>query len=148
MNTKRLTPQNLSHDFVSERLSDYLEGNLAPSEQEAIAQYLERDTPEARETKKEAQDLARMLTVLHQKMPRREPTLDIWSEFQPQMQHYLQEMSREEKMSVGSRVKLRAGRFLSNVAAGTIIFTQALAVNTETKMKKYLVDDPFDGEEA
>jgi hypothetical protein len=144
MNTKRLTPQNVSQDFVLERLSDYVEGNLSSSEQEAIAHYLERDTPEAKAAAQEANDLARMLTVLHNRVPRREPTLDIWQEFNPKMQHYLQ----EEKMSVADRVKLRAGRFLSNVAAGTILFTQAVAVNTESKMKKYLVEDPFDGEET
>jgi anti-sigma factor RsiW len=144
MNTKRLTPQNISQEFVLDRLSDYLEGNLSETEQTAITQYLERDTPEAKATAKEAQDLARMLTVLHERLPRREPTLDVWQEFHPKMQNYL----HEERMSVGDRVKMRAGRFLSNVAAGTIIFTQALAVNTESKMKKYLVEDPFDGEET
>jgi anti-sigma factor RsiW len=144
MNTKRLTPQNVSQDFVLERLSDYVEGNLSPSEQEAVAQYLERDTPESKAAAQEANDLARMLTVLHSRVPRREPTLDIWQEFNPKMQHYLQ----EEKMSVADRVKLRAGRFLSNVAAGTILFTHAVAVNTESKMKKYLVEDPFEGEET
>jgi hypothetical protein len=144
MNTKRLTPQNVSQDFVLERLSDYVEGSLAPSEHETIAQYLERDTPESKAAAQEANDLARMLTVLHNRVPRREPTLDIWQEFNPKMQHYL----HEEKMSVTDRVKLRAGRFLSNVAAGTILFTQAVAVNTESKMKKYLVEDPFDGEET
>jgi hypothetical protein len=115
MNIKRLTPQNVSQDFVLERLSDYVEGNLSASEQEAVAQYLERDTPEAKAAAQEANDLARMLMVLHSRVPRREPTLDIWQEFNPKMQHYLQ----EEKMSVADRVKLRAGRFLSNVAAGT-----------------------------
>jgi anti-sigma factor RsiW len=144
MNTKRLTPQNVSQDFVLERLSDYVEGNLSPSEQETIAQYLTRDTPEAKAAAQEANDLARMLTVLHNRVPRREPTLDIWREFNPKMQHYLQ----EEKMSVGDRVKLRAGQFLSNVAAGTILFTHAIAVNTESKMKKYLVEDPFEADET
>jgi anti-sigma factor RsiW len=130
----------LSQDYVISRLSDYVEGSLPAAEQEAIAHYLETDSTAARE----AQEIAVMLAILHKRVPRREPTLDIWGEFHPKM---LQAMA-EERLTLTERLKLRTGRFLSNVAAGTILFTQAIAANTEERMRKYLVDDPFEGEES
>jgi hypothetical protein len=80
-----------------------------------------------------------LLRVLHERVPHREPSLDIWSEMQPQVEAYW----REEKLPIAARFALRTQRFLHSLAAGAILFTQALAMNTENRMRKYLLSDPL-----
>ena len=95
--------------------------------QEGLSEYLE-----------EERTLAALLNVLH-RLPAREPVLDIWRELEPKVEAVL----AEERLGMGARLQVRVGRFLSNLAAGSILFTQALAMNTEARMRKYLIQDPF-----
>lgn len=123
-------------------ISEYLEGELSPAERERIEAHLSSDADLARETR----EMAAVIRLLHQ-VPPREPVLDIWQELAPKIEAY----KVEEKLGVGAKIRLRAGRFLGNVAAGAIMFTQALAMNTEARMRKYLISDPFtlgEGERA
>jgi len=80
-----------------------------------------------------------MLRFLHEQLPPREPALDIWIELGPKAA----EIMAEQRMDVPARLKRRASRFLGNVAAGAILFTHALAANTEAAMRRYLIQDPF-----
>lgn len=125
---------------VQEELSDYLEGTLVSGRSEAVEAHLQTCTLCAAEER----SLASLLSVLHG-LPRREPVLDLWTELSPKVE----EVNAEMRLGVFGLLRLRAGRIVSNFAAGTILFTRALAVNTESSMRKYLVQDPFfNGEEA
>lgn len=127
-------------DHVQEELSDYLEGNLAPQRNSAISAHIETCVACAQE----ARLLTSMLSVL-QKLPPREPVLEIWSELEPKVAAVI----AEERMGFFERIHHRVFQILSNFAAGSILFTQAVAVNTEARMRKYLIQDPFlAGEEA
>jgi len=129
-------PQHVMEErHVRELLSDYVEGNLTPERHALIAARL-CDNPEL---SREAESLASMLTILHDHIPRREPVLDIWSELAPK----IAAMQAEERLGVGERVRLRTGRFLSAVALGAILFTQAVAMNTSRRLQKYLLMDPY-----
>jgi predicted anti-sigma-YlaC factor YlaD len=130
-------------EHVRHALSDYLEGGLAPPQRQSVTDHLTECAACAREERQ----MGLMLNLLHERVPRREPSLDIWAELSPK----IAALQAEERLSVPARLRLRGGRFLGNVAAGAILFTQALAVNTEARMRKYLVNDPFligEGERA
>jgi len=125
---------------VQEELSDYLEGSLTASRQAAVASHLQSCAA----CSQEARFLTSMLSVLRQ-LPPREPVLEIWSELEPKVAAIV----AEERMGFLQRMQHRIIRILSNFAAGSILFTQAVAVNTEARMRKYLIQDPFlAGEEA
>lgn len=120
---------------VREMLSDYVENALPPVEQV----FVERHLAECPDCAREARELRLMLSVLHERVGRREPVLDIWAEMAPKVA----EIQREERMGVAARLALRTHRFLHNLATGAILFTQALAMNTEARMNKYLLSDPY-----
>lgn len=120
---------------VREALSEYVEGGLPPPLRQSVAAHLTRCLDCANEER----DLTAMLNLLHQQLPKREPVLDLWTELAPK----IAAIQAEERLTIPARVKLRAGRFLGTVAAGAILFTQALAMNTEARMRKYLLADPF-----
>ena len=120
---------------VQEALSDYLEGGLPPPERTALAEHLGACAP----CTKEEREMARMLAVLRERVPRHEPVLDIWAEMAPK----IAQVRAEEKLGFPARFRLRLNRFWGNVACGAILFTQALAVNTASKLQKYLLVDPF-----
>ena len=126
---------------VREALSDYVEGVLPLPRQTPIEQHLTSCADCAREERQ----MRSLLTLLHTQIPRREPALDIWAELAPK----IAEIEQEERLGVSQRIKLRTGRFLGSVAAGAIVFTQVLAANTESKMRKYVVNnDPFAANEG
>lgn len=145
MNTMNTTNKNHTNEsgFKDDPLvSQYLEGELSGSERERIEAQLATDADLARE----AREMAAVIRLLHQ-VPPREPILDIWGELSPKIEAY----KAEERLSVPMRVRLRACRFLGNVAMGAILFTQALAMNTEAHMRKYLITDTLaigEGERA
>lgn len=116
-------------------LSDYLEGGLDPPTRQAVFEHLSG----CEECAREERELAAMLRLVYERIPRREPSLDIWAELGPKVEAW----RAEERLSAMERLRLRAGRLLGNVAAGAILFTHALAVNTEARMRKYLMADPF-----
>ncbi len=133
--TPRAQAHVMEDRHIRELLSDYVEGNLTPERHALIAARL-CDNPEL---SREAESLAFMLTVLHERVPRREPVLDIWGELAPK----IAAVQAEERMALGERVRLRTGRFLSTVALGAILFTQAVAMNTSLRLQKYLLMDPY-----
>lgn len=120
---------------VQEALSEYLEGGLPPPERDTVAEHLAGCDACGREER----DMAVLLSVLHERAPRHEPVLDLWAEFSPKMAV----VQAEEKLGVFARLRLRLSRFWGNVAAGAILFTQAVALNTTARMQKYLLTDPF-----
>ncbi|GAB4459152.1 MAG: hypothetical protein OHK0029_21300 [Armatimonadaceae bacterium] len=131
----RLETGTVRCEYVSDHLSEYLEGGLPPPDVERLEDHL----VECDGCAEEARQMATLLKVLHQRVPRREPTLDIWAELGPKVAA----IQEEERLSVPVRFRRRMGRFLGNLAAGAILFTQALAINTEERLKPYLMTDPY-----
>jgi anti-sigma factor RsiW len=118
----------------NETLADLLDGTLSPQKLKEVERLLQGNTSVARE----AQELSEVLQILHQ-LPQREPVIDVWPELEPQLvQHQL-----EERMGLFTRWRFRGARFLSNFASGAILFTQAVALNTESKMRKFVMADSF-----
>jgi anti-sigma factor RsiW len=128
-------PHTTTCSRTRESLSDFLEGGLPPPDRRVIEEHLAGCEGCAREE----QEMAAMLSLLHERVPHREPSIDIWAELAPKVAAF----QAEERLGVGERVRLRTLRFLGSVAAGAIMFTHALAVNTEAHMRKYLTADPF-----
>ena len=111
-------------------LGDFAEGSLAPQKHAAVAQHLETCAACAKQVR-ELQALAAFFHAL----PPRAPVLDIWAELAPKVASW----EAEEKLGAAERMRVRSHRFLHNVAAGAILFTQVLAMNTEARMHKYLM---------
>lgn len=120
---------------VREALSDYLEGGLSDTKRNLVIDHLSSCAA----CRREERELSSLINCLNLHVPPREPSLDIWAELGPKVAAVM----AEEKLSVPERLKLRASRFLGSVAAGAILFTQALAMNTENRMYRYLTSDPF-----
>ncbi|HVK04342.1 MAG TPA: zf-HC2 domain-containing protein [Armatimonadaceae bacterium] len=120
-----------------EALSDYLEGGLDPPDHAALAAHIEQCAGCTRE----ARELSALLSLIHERVPPLEPAVDLWAEMQPKIQHVL----AEERLTVLGRLRLRGERLMNNVAMGMILFTQVLAINTQSHMQKYLLADPFRG---
>lgn len=115
-----------------ETLPDYVDGTLSSEQRSEFERLLDQDPVLARE----AQELSRLLEVLHQ-LPQREPVIDVWPELEPRLAQF----QAEERMGLFARWRFRGARFLSNVASGAILFTQAVALNTENQMRKYVMPD-------
>jgi anti-sigma factor RsiW len=127
---------------VQTALSEYLEGGLPPPERQSIETHIAECAACARE----AREMTALLRLFHEKIPPREPVLDIWAELGPKVAAHM----AEERMSLPDRWRLRTSRFLNNVATGAIMFTRALAMNTEARLRKYIISDPLHltGEES
>ena len=113
-------------------LSEYVEGTLP------VDQMLEVDRARTDDGKldQEVRQLQQLLQTLHE-LPPREPVIDVWPELAPK----LIQIQAEQRLNVFSRWQLQIARFLSNFASGTILFTQAVAMNTESKMRRYVLQD-------
>jgi anti-sigma factor RsiW len=118
-----------------EILSDYLEGGLDPPARQAIAAHLGACTDCAAE----ARGLSTMLHFFHEKLPRREPVIDLWVEMQPKVA----EIIAEQRLGLLARLQLQARRFLNNVAVGMIWYTNRMAINTAATMQRFLLNDPY-----
>jgi anti-sigma factor RsiW len=129
---------NKSRDMMNskqreiETLPDYLDGTLSPEKLGEFERLLQSDTALAKET----QELGALLQILHQ-LPAREPVIDVWPELEPKLVQF----QLEERMGVFARWRFRGARFLSNFASGAILFTQAVALNTENQMRRYVMPD-------
>ena len=119
---------------AKEKFSEYLEGTLDPATRDAMQAFLAAQ-PEC------AADLIafeRTLAVLH-RLPPREPALDLWREFAPRMA----EFQAERGAAPGRRAAHHWERLRSQVSAGLILWTHALASRTHTRLEKYLLHDPM-----
>lgn len=116
-------------------LSEYVEGSLDNKRRLAVAAHI----ADCAGCLREAEDMHTLLEFLHTEVPRREPVLDIWHELAPKVQEVL----AENRLGAFPRLKLRAGRLLNNVAIGAIWYTQAVAYNTERRLQKYVITDPY-----
>ena len=127
---------------TQELLSEYVEGSLDNKQRVVVAEHIATCPGCAREIRA----LETMLDFLHQSVPRREPVLNIWQELEPQVR----EVVAEQRLGFFPRLKLRVNRLLNNIALGAILFTQAVAFNTERRLQKYVISDPFQiaGEEG
>ncbi len=127
---------------AQELLSEYIEGSIDNKRRLLVASHIASCPACAREAK----GMETLLTFLHERVPSREPVLDIWHELAPKVQ----EVVAEQRLGFFPRLKLRTSRLLNNVAVGAIWYTQAVAFNTERRMQKYLLTDPFQtaGEEG
>lgn len=114
-------------------LSEFVENTLPPARHAVIAAHLQT-CPRCAQQVRELQSLVRFF---HETLPAREPVLEIWNELAPKVQAW----EAEERLGAAAKMRLRSHRFLHNVAAGAILFTQVLAMNTETRMHKYLLGD-------
>ncbi len=108
----------MTRDEARARYSDYLEDALDPAARDAMQEFLARE-PEAAA---ELIGLERTLSRLH-RLPPREPVLDLWQEFAPQVKAF----RAERRLDLATRLRLQWGAVLSQVSAGIILLTHALA---------------------
>ena len=128
-------PGTMTCHHAQESLSGYLEEGLAPSQKIQIENHLAG----CASCRRELRQIEMMLDLLKDRCVRREPTLDLWAEIAPKVEQVI----AEERLHFLDRARLRGSRFCNNVAAGAILFTSALAMNTEARLRKYLLTDPF-----
>ena len=121
-----------SKQLDNETLADFLDGTLSPQKLKEVERLLQGNSSVARD----AQELSEVLQLLHQ-LPQREPVLDVWPELEPKLVQF----QLEERMGIFARWRFRCARFLSNFAFGAILFTQAVALNTENKMRQYVMPE-------
>ncbi|MES2459536.1 MAG: zf-HC2 domain-containing protein [Armatimonadota bacterium] len=128
-------PGTMTCHHAQELLSGYLEESLSSSERERV----ETHVVNCAECARELREMKVMLSLFKDQCVRREPALDLWAELAPKVEQVMM----EERLGVMDRLRLRGSRFCNNVAAGAILFTSALAMNTEARLRKYLLSDPF-----
>ena len=116
----------------NEKLAEFLDGTLSPEKRREFERVMQSDLA----LTQEANELAVVLQLLHQ-LPQREPVIDVWPELEPKLVQF----QLEERMGLFARWRFRGARFLSNFAFGAILFTQAVALNTETKMRRYVMPE-------
>jgi hypothetical protein len=109
--------------------SEYLEDALDTATRDEMQMFLAKE-PEAAA---EMIGLERTLSLLH-RLPAREPSLDIWREFLPQVEAY----RAERRLGLTERLKLQWDLLLSQVSAGVILWTQALAHRAHHHLGRHL----------
>ena len=109
--------------------SDYLEDALDTATRDEMQMFLAKE-PEAAA---EMIGLERTLSLLH-RLPAREPSLDIWREFLPQVEAY----QAERRQNLTARLRLQWGLLLSQASAGVILWTHALAHRAHHHLGRHL----------
>ena len=132
---RREAPGTMTCHHARESLSGYLEEGLSSSDHIRTEAHL-ANCPACQ---REMREMQMMLDLFKDRCVRREPSLDLWAELAPKVDQVI----AEERVHFFDRVRLRGSRFCNNVAAGAILFTSALAMNTEARLRKYLLSDPF-----
>ena len=112
--------------------SDYLEDALDPAARDEMQAFLAQE-PEAAA---EMIGLERSLSLLH-RLPAREPSLDIWRELAPHVEAY----RAERRLAPTHRLSLHWNRLLSQVSAGVILWTHALAHRAHHRLSRHLIQD-------
>lgn len=92
--------------------SDYLDKTLDPAARDSLQVFL-AETPEAAA---ELIGFERTLSLLH-RLPRREPSLDLWREFAPKLAEY----QAEQQLGLWLRLRRNWIRLLSELSAGVIL---------------------------
>jgi len=128
-------PGTMTCHHAQESFSAYLEEGLSSAGQARIEAHVATCSSCARELR----EMKMMLDLFKGQCVRREPSLDLWTELAPKVDQVM----AEESLGFLDRFRLRGSRFCNNVAAGAILFTSALAMNTEARLRKYLLSDPF-----
>ncbi len=114
--------------------SDYLEETLDPTERDKMQAFLAAHPDCAAELIA----FERTLALLH-RLPPREPALDLWREFAPR----LAEHQAERRAHPARRLAQGWAGFASQVSAGLILWTHALASRTHARLERYLLHDPL-----
>jgi len=119
----------VTRDEARARYSDYLEDALDPVARDEMQAFLAREPDAAAEMI----GLERTLARLH-RLPPREPVLDLWREFAPQLEVY----RSERKLSLATRMRLHWAALLSQVSAGVILWTHAIAHRAHAGLGRHL----------
>lgn len=119
----------MTRDEARAQYSDYLEDALDPAARDAMQAFLAREPAAAAELI----GLERTLARLH-RLPPREPVLDLWREFAPQVEAY----RAERRLNLTTRLRLHWGALLSQVSAGIILWTHALAQRAHAELGRHL----------
>jgi anti-sigma factor RsiW len=114
--------------------SDYLEDSLDDQTRDELQAFL----AEMPESAAELIRFERTLSLIH-RLPPREPALDLWREFAPKMAEY----QAERKLPWSRRLRENWMAMLSQISAGVILYTQALAEHTQARLERYLLHDPL-----
>ncbi len=124
----------MTRDEARARYSDYLEDALDPAARDAMQAFLAREPDAA----SELIGLERALSRLH-RLPPREPVLDLWREFAPQVEAF----RAERRLNLPTRLRLHWGAALSQMSAGVILWTHALASRAHTGLSRHLLHDAW-----
>lgn len=114
--------------------SDYLENALDEPTRAEMQAFLAAQ-PDC------AADLARFDRTLAtlRGLPSREPVLDMWQEFAPKVESY----RLERRLALWPRLHQQWLRLMSQLSAGVILWTQALAARTHARLERHLLHDPL-----
>lgn len=131
----------MTAEEAKDKYSEYLEGTLDAATRDAMQAFLAAQPDCAAELIA----FERTLAVLH-RLPPREPALDLWREFAPRMAEY----QAERRAAPTRRAAHQWDRLRSQISAGLILWTHALASRTHTRFEKYLLHDalPQDAQES
>jgi anti-sigma factor RsiW len=124
----------VTEEDAREQFSEYLEERLDPARRDAMQAFLAAHPDCAAELIA----FERTLSVLH-RLPPREPALDMWREFAPR----LAEFQTERRTHPARRVTQGWAGLVSQISAGLILWTHALAGRTHARLEKYLLHDPL-----
>jgi len=119
----------VTRDEARALYSEYLEDALDPSARDAMQAFLAQEPDAAAEMI----GLERTLERLH-RLPPREPVLDLWREFAPQLETY----RAERRLSLATRLRTHWSDILSQVSAGVILWTHALAHRAHSGLGHHL----------
>lgn len=122
----------MTREDARAKFSGYLEHELSPSERDQMQVYF-AEHPDAAA---EMITLERTLSLL-QRLPPREPSLDLWHALVPEI-----EMLRaERKLSLVLRLRGQWSVFVASVSEGVILWTHALARRAHHHLAPHLHPD-------
>jgi len=122
----------VTRDEARAQFSNYLENTLTPAARDRMQVYLASDPDAAAELI----GLERTLSLLR-RLPEREPSLDLWREIAPAVEAY----RAERRLSASVRLRGRVSELLSQISAGVILWTSALARRAHHHLSPHLLHD-------
>lgn len=124
----------MTHEQARILYSDYLDNLLDQATRDELQAFL-AETPAAAA---ELIGFERTLSLLH-RLPQQEPSLDLWREFAPKLAAY----QAERRLGLWRRMHQNWRRMMSELSAGMILWTHALADRTQARFERYLLHDPL-----